>query len=538
MIPSVSLHLLTQDNTIPGNRKDGFRYNHLLFVIIITPLYLWLELAFGVRLLDVMGTNVRIQDTEVIANSGRLISGAAVALFLLAGWFRQAEKKDLPWGRVISVSVLITFLSFFVAWHLQEMVLDFYVKRSNDELKWSFLALALFVGAGYWLYQLWLRKLANFGHTGYRYLWLVLGAVVLIGLAVGQSQLRKQADPGRGNRLGEERQRTATLTLIRRGLQEGLVTLPGGDHPRWALNSPEGKTYLALFPIFGSVYDQRAFAAERPRLLAEFIYRDWDTEFGGQAFEGYRSIATDLNRRYDEDYRHSRKGLELGDRTVPPGLDRTAFAAHPAVLRYLRTQLACFDCEFTLDMNREQFGRELFKWTKAHHVQEAIELFSDPKNFQQGDYGDLAARTYWAPILVLLFSMLGVFVHVFRLVVTVADYRHRLTFNRVGAADSPLARAVTRNSAQVTAGTVAALVLFTFFSDNRITGDTGYTTLRAQMWRERPLVGAIAAHWTVNAQGFIYPFTRKICPDWMSFERDPMVSIPIVRRWFINKEYE
>ena len=47
MIPSVSLNLLTQDNSIPGNRKDGFRYHHLLFVIVLTPIYLWFELAFG-----------------------------------------------------------------------------------------------------------------------------------------------------------------------------------------------------------------------------------------------------------------------------------------------------------------------------------------------------------------------------------------------------------------------------------------------------------------------------------------------------------
>ena len=40
MIPSASLHLLNQDNSIPGNRKDGFRYHHLLFLIVATPVYL------------------------------------------------------------------------------------------------------------------------------------------------------------------------------------------------------------------------------------------------------------------------------------------------------------------------------------------------------------------------------------------------------------------------------------------------------------------------------------------------------------------
>lgn len=54
MKPRVAYHLLTQDNSIPGNRKDGFRYHHLLFIVLVTPIYLWFELAFGVTLLDTM----------------------------------------------------------------------------------------------------------------------------------------------------------------------------------------------------------------------------------------------------------------------------------------------------------------------------------------------------------------------------------------------------------------------------------------------------------------------------------------------------
>ena len=97
MIPSVSLHLLTQDNSIPGNRKDGFRYHHLLFVIVLTPIYLWFELAFGVRLLDAMSGAVVLNDSSAIEHWGRLISGAAVALLLLSSWVRQCEKQVIRW---------------------------------------------------------------------------------------------------------------------------------------------------------------------------------------------------------------------------------------------------------------------------------------------------------------------------------------------------------------------------------------------------------------------------------------------------------
>ena len=400
MIPSVSLHLLTQDNSIPGNRKDGFRYHHLLFVVIVTPIYLWLELAFGVRLLDAMGAHVRIEETEAIGHSGRLISGAAVALFLLTGWFRQCEKKDLGLGKAALVSVLIVLLSFFVTWHVQELILKFYVKRSYAELPWAFANLAVLCTAGYGLYHLWLNKLSGKGRM--RYLWLVLGAVLLLGLGYAQTQLLRTVDKGRLDRLGIERQQTATLTIYRRGLQEGLVTLPGGDHPDWALNSPEGKAYLALFPIFAQVYDQEAFAAERPRLIAELAYRDWDAEYGAQVFAGYQEVDQRLVQRYEADYLGSKRPLSLGERSIPPGLSAAQFKKSPAVQHYLRKELACFDCEFSMGMERGEFGRELFKWTRQREVQQAIDDFSTPETFNSGEWGDRASSTYWAPSLALL----------------------------------------------------------------------------------------------------------------------------------------
>ena len=80
MIPSASFRLLTQDNTIPGNKKDGFRFHHLMFVIMVTPIYLWFELSFGVHLLDSISGVNSLENTIAIEHWGRLISGFAVAL--------------------------------------------------------------------------------------------------------------------------------------------------------------------------------------------------------------------------------------------------------------------------------------------------------------------------------------------------------------------------------------------------------------------------------------------------------------------------
>jgi hypothetical protein len=49
-------------------------------------------------------------------------------------------------------------------------------------------------------------------------------------------------------------------------------------------------------------------------------------------------------------------------------------------------------------------------------------------------------------------------------------------------------------------------------------------------------VGGIAAHWTVNAQGLIYPFTRKIRPSWLAFDEDPTAKVPFLSKWLARDD--
>ncbi len=535
MIPSVSLHLLTQDNSIPGNRKDGFRYHHLLFTIILTPIYLWLELAFGVRLLDSMSGSVVIDDTAAIEHWGRLISGAAVALLVLSGWVRQCEKQVIRWPIALAVSVGIIVVSIIVTWWAQGMVLDFYVQRSRDEIP---LALGLLGGlllSGVVLVRLWWRYATE--HKEKRYVWLTVVVMAILAGGFGQSVLLKRESQKYIAQLGQERQKTATLTIVRRAIQAGMNTLDDPDLDTRALFSPEGKAYLALFPVFGRALDQERFAADRARLLAELMYQDWDRDYGTQSYTAYTSSETELKAIYDGPYRTDKTGYQLDGQKIPPGLSFAAYQVNSVIDRHFRSKLGCFDCEFYMGMSRAQFGKELFKWTQVHNVQKAVETFADAKNFEFGRNGERAARIYWAPILALLFSMAGAFTHVFKLLVTITAYAHRLTFNRIDSADSPLANDVITNNNRVTAAAIIGLALFVYFSDNRITGNLNYVEQRFQMWRDSPIIGAIAAHWTVNAQGFVYPFTKKIRPEWLTFDSDPIAGIPYVSEW-LAVDYE
>ena len=160
------------------------------------------------------------------------------------------------------------------------------------------------------------------------------------------------------------------------------------------------------------------------------------------------------------------------------------------------------------------------------------ETLRDPDHFQQGRDGESAARTYWVPIWALLFSMVGAFTLVFKLIFTVSEYVQRRSFRRANAADSILANTVIANSKSLIAGGLLFVALFVYFSDNRVTSTDNYIRLHKQMWHDQPIVGAIAAHWTINAQALLYPFTRKIRPTWMTFDQDPLYWLP----WHVGNQ--
>jgi len=548
MIPDASLQLLEQDNTIPGNRKDGFRYHHLLFIIVVTPLYLWLELSFGVRLLDGISSGITPADPDAIEHWGRLISGCAVSLLFLSGWLRECEKLDLAWPTRVLVGLAICMACVAVTWWGESKLIDFYVRRTTGDITAALALLLALVIAGFLALRAWLRYTVRGQHCETRR--LVIGLVVI--LAAGYVLFRSVSAvlPQHPERLGLERQRAATLTLVRRGIQRGYYALIGVERDERTLTSPEGKAFLALFPVFGKVLDQDRFAHDRPFLVAEAMYRDWDEQSGQHAYavfqDAVRRVRTTVADEYDaasQAYAADSRSLGaaaakqrwdasiralLDGENVAPGLAREAFLHAPAINDYLRKPLGCFDCELDVDMDRQAFGREFFKWTQANNVRQAVETFASAKHFESGRDGERAARTYWVPIWALLFSMLGAFTNFFKLVVTVMEYKHRLTFKRIKAADSPLANLIIDNSRLVTAAVVLGIGLFIYFSDNRITAHERYVEMRPRMWVASPLVGGIAAHWTVNAQGLLYPFTRKIRPSWLTFDQDPLAAVPFL----------
>jgi hypothetical protein len=548
--------LLRQNDALPGNRADGFRYHHLRLMIVLTPLYLWLELSFGVSLLDKMGSSLPIDETAAVEHWGRLISGLALALVFLKIWLQQCEKWDRAWPVRAGGSLVLAALSVAMMWQIQDAVIEFHVTRAKSEIALALGALAVVLAAGGLAVRTWLtRSMANRRRgvpatlAGLLAL-CVAGALILAYLGPILSALTRQTgmEEKVARELGLERQRAAKLTVIRRGLQLGHYEHASLPVTTASAGSAEGKAALALFPIVAGGMDISHFAGEQERVVNELMYHDWDRENGDAAFAAYRDLERELREMHAGPYADASRlyretlasqgraaaesawGREirglLGTGDMPPGLALEAFVAHPAAERHLRMGSACNDCAFRFGMARDDYTRELHKWTEVQNVRTTIGNLENPEHFESGKDGESAARTYWVPIWALLFSMVGAVVHLFKMAFTLTEYVQRRAFQAVGAADSPLAHRVVGHSRRLIALGILALSLFIYFSDNRVTGNPEYARLHRAMWATQPVVGAIAAHWTINAQGLVYPFTRKIRPEGLDFDHDPLAWMP------------
>lgn len=543
--------LWRQSTVIPGNRGDGFRFQYLLLMIVLTPLYLWLELSFGVNLLDTIGSDVTTEDTDAIEHWGRLISGLAVALVFLKTWWAQCEKWNRAWPVRIVVSVAIAAISIVMTWKIQNAVIEFHIQRTNAAITVSLTTLLILILLIVYAIRTWLSRATTVWRLGLpATLGGLLGLVAIslallnnIGPVIGQVSHWLGEPEALVEDLGKERQQAARLALIRRAMQQQWYAV--GDSPVAVAdaNSAEGKTALALLPIIGNGLDQTTLARDLPDVLAELMYRDWKEQAGDAAWQGFAGAVDELRQQHAGPYAQAsaehavqvrqsgraaadaqwakRRGDLFGDKELLPGLGFEDFSRSAYAARHLRMATGCFDCAFTATMDRDAFSHEYFKYVQANNVRQMRERFESAEHFAKGRDGENAARAYWVPIWALLFSMVGAFTHIFKISFTVTEYAIRRTLQRAGAADSMVAAELVRNAKGLLGAALVLIALFIYFFDNRVTGHENYPRLYRQMWVERPMVGALASHWTINAQGLIYPFTRKIRPDWLVFASDP-----------------
>lgn len=182
-------------------------------------------------------------------------------------------------------------------------------------------------------------------------------------------------------------------------------------------------------------------------------------------------------------------------------------------------------------MSLNEFGLAYFFTTHRQSINQAMKTLYQPADFESSQEGERASQIYWAPILALLFSMLGAFTHALKLVVNVTALSHRLSFSAIQGADSAMASSVINNNVRISIATLAVIIAAVWLTENRITGDMAYQKYHDQLLYVRPVSGWLAAHWTVNVQGFIYPIAKKLRPTILEFDSDPVRPIPLLGSW-------
>jgi hypothetical protein len=100
-----------------------------LIMMGVTGVYLLFEVAFGARLLDVVGSTTDIHEIEQIENAGRVISGIALTLVVWTSLILPRIRRMTrwtPWRRTRSVFMLggSTILCCLASYLIQEAILD------------------------------------------------------------------------------------------------------------------------------------------------------------------------------------------------------------------------------------------------------------------------------------------------------------------------------------------------------------------------------------------------------------------------------
>ena len=114
-------------------QRPGLPLKPTLFILALTVAYLLCELAFNARLLDVVGGR-QAESVHALEHYGRLLSGTAVALFVLQHLLTKRARSDrgLPHGLTI---VFWCLLSVALTYGALKLVVDALVYSSSPQFR-------------------------------------------------------------------------------------------------------------------------------------------------------------------------------------------------------------------------------------------------------------------------------------------------------------------------------------------------------------------------------------------------------------------
>jgi len=501
----------------------ALQLKQLLFLILLTVIYLCFELGFNARLLDVVGGNATPQDVEHLEVFGRTLSGVAVALVLL----QYLLKKRLESGVRRPSLAWIAFGCLLVAG-------------------------AVFVSIKIFVDVLVLTRDAEFRRVAYNTVLLqrslVNGQVELDGL-VDDKTLFAQPEGKAFLAL------FPFLALSNDKLDERMKGTKDQVIGNIVRTSKTGKQYyedyLAAIKRTHTSWEKYA---RIPSASNDDLQREqdkaWDDYVGTLRGHGWTPYTVPANRRaavvkkvrrkvpvgprwdpsdevgfreaVEGRYRKSVSGVVVGRDRIPPGLSFAQFVLRPGVQGQLREALAlpsgvtvAHDYRSTADFRRlyEAMVNKTVRERRASYDAEASQFEPGARLFEDGSD---AARAAIVPPVALAFSLLGAIGHFSKLLYLLAKLLLMLRSGEQGV----LTRRAAWTAFAVLLVAFGGVLAMLSFAENRVTrselftqmldqarapeeGDTGWT-------RARKAAVVKLTHVVAVGQGYSYPVNEAI----------------------------
>jgi hypothetical protein len=118
--------------SIPATRNDRIAAGTML---VLTLIYLMVELGFNARLLDTVGGTATSEEIDAIERFGRIISGAALTLFVWGNVIRKTLETKEGFFRLLFKLSLSAILCCALMYVVQETIISTIVARSSEDTR-------------------------------------------------------------------------------------------------------------------------------------------------------------------------------------------------------------------------------------------------------------------------------------------------------------------------------------------------------------------------------------------------------------------
>ncbi len=316
----------------------------------------------------------------------------------------------------------------------------------------------------------------------------------------------------------ELRRAGQNIVLVQRALVSGDVHLDGLIDDPGLFARPEGKAFLALFPLMAMSVDRLDDKIRDAKQT--LIERAVDEQFGGASgyYKHYSDAVSSTQAQWRSYSRLPRSsGISIQGRRVPGGLSWDAFFTHSAVQAELRAKLK-IPVHVKLQPSYDSglvFRRDLYDPVVQDLARQELARYDAPaRQFADGqthaEAGRDAVRAVIVPPVALLFSLLGAIGHLAKLCYLLL---------RVGVTVRPAWRQRVRHLWLVPVSVLALIWGVLSSIDNPVTESRLYTYMRMQLLQggQAGEPGGLQAraiahvlHVVAVGQGISYPLNERI----------------------------